>query len=247
VLTHAVEPIEVPDQQVVDAFLPPYQPRQFLDPDEPVTIGAMVGPEAFTEVRALSHLNMLRALDDFPALAAEYGEATGAVLEPVTSYRTEGACTVLVTMGSVTGTARDLADDLAAEGRQVGVVSLTMYRPFPTEALRAALAGARHVIVVERAFAPGAGGVVATDVQVALTGTSTRVTTVVAGLGGRAVSKESLRGMLTDSAEGRLPGFSFLGLDQELVAREMERSDHAHLHARQPQEPPRYVHAAEVR
>jgi pyruvate ferredoxin oxidoreductase alpha subunit len=221
VLTHAVEPIEVPSQELVDAYLPPFRPRQMLDPDEPITIGAMVGPEAFTEVRVLSHLNMMRALDDFRLLATEYRGMTGHALEAVSSYRTEGALTVLLTMGSVTGTARDLVDELAAEGRQVGVVSIAMFRPFPAAAVRAALAGARHVIVLERAFAPGGGGVVTPDVQSALTLAPTRVSTVVAGLGGRAVSKAALRTMLADSAEGRLESFSFLDLDHDVVEREL--------------------------
>jgi pyruvate ferredoxin oxidoreductase alpha subunit len=224
VLTHAVEPIEVPDQALVDAYLPPYRPRQVLDPDEPVTIGAMVGPEAFTEVRVLAHLTQQRAVGAFTELAKEYGERTDHRLEPVSSYRTEGVSTVLLTLGSVTGTARDLADELAAEGSPVGVVSLTLYRPFPAEAVRAALAAADHVVVVERAFAPGLGGVVSQDVLGALVGLPVRVSTVVAGLGGRAVTKAGLRSVLADADAGRLEPFSFLDVDQEVVDRELARS-----------------------
>jgi pyruvate ferredoxin oxidoreductase alpha subunit len=224
VLTHAVEPIEVPSQELVDDYLPSYRPRQVLDPDEPVTIGAMVGPEAFTEVRVLAHLNQLRAVDDLRELADEYAAVSGRTLEAVSSYRTDGADTVLVTMGSVTGTARDLVDELAVEGEQVGVVSLSLYRPFPAADVRAALAGASRVIVVERAFAPGAGGVVSPDVLGALTGRSTQVDTVVAGLGGRAVTKAALRAMLADAAAGRLERFSFLELRHDVIERELARS-----------------------
>ena len=231
VLTHAVEPIEVPDQAAVDGFLPPYQPRQQLDPDEPVTIGAMVGPEAFTEVRMLSHLAQVRAVPELAELAAEYAGATGHRVEAVSSYRTDGASTVLLTLGSVTGTARDLADELAEEGRQVGVVSLTLYRPFPLEQVRAALAGAEHVVVVERAFAPGLGGVVASDVLTALVGTPTRVSSVVAGLGGRAVTKAALRSALDDAEAGRLDDFGFLGVDLGLVDQEFLRAAGAHARA----------------
>jgi pyruvate ferredoxin oxidoreductase alpha subunit len=223
VLTHAVEPIEVPSQDLVDRFLPPYSPRQVLDPADPCTIGAMVGPEAFTEVRVLTHLNQLRAIETFRDLAAAYGSASGHPQQLVSSYRAERAGVVLFTIGSVTGTVRDLADDLAEEGQPVGVVSLTMYRPFPAAEVRAALAHAHHVIVLERAFAPGAGGVVTPDVVAALTGLPTRVTTVVAGLGGRAVTKAGLRSMLADDAAGRLPAFSFLDVDNELVDREVAR------------------------
>src|SRR5579864_8825613 len=66
VLTHAFEPLEVPAQEDVDAFLPALEPRQVLDPDEPMTIGAMVGPEAFTEVRYLQYANQMQALDLIP-------------------------------------------------------------------------------------------------------------------------------------------------------------------------------------
>jgi pyruvate ferredoxin oxidoreductase alpha subunit len=85
------------------------------------------------------------------------------------------------------------------------------------------LAGAQHVIVVERAFAPGAGGVVSPDVQSALTGSAARLTTVVAGLGGRAVTKAALRSMLDDDAAGRLPSFSFLDVHQNVVDDELAK------------------------
>src|SRR5215470_14075814 len=66
ILTHAVERVDVPEQGDVDAFLPPYSPRQVLDPDEPHSIGAMVGPEAFMEVRYLAHAKQIQALDLIP-------------------------------------------------------------------------------------------------------------------------------------------------------------------------------------
>ncbi|MBI3995945.1 MAG: pyruvate ferredoxin oxidoreductase, partial [Nitrospirae bacterium] len=72
ILTHAYEPVEIPTQEQVDAFLPPYDPVQVLDPADPVTIGAMVGPEAFAEVRYLAHHKQLRALERIPRLSAEF-------------------------------------------------------------------------------------------------------------------------------------------------------------------------------
>jgi pyruvate ferredoxin oxidoreductase alpha subunit len=228
VLTHAVEGVDVPDQALVDTYLPAFRPRQLLDPEDPMTIGAMVGPEAYTEVRVLSHLALMRALTEFPELADDYAALSGHPLEPVSSYRVEGACTVLVTLGSVTGTARDLADDLAAEGTPVGVVSLTLYRPFPADAVRAALARAQHVVVLERAFAPGAGGVVSADVLAALVGLPVKVSTVVAGLGGRAITRAALRSVVSDVQEGRLEDFTFLGLDREVVDREFARTAGPH-------------------
>ncbi|HEV7192320.1 MAG TPA: hypothetical protein VGN35_03865 [Jatrophihabitantaceae bacterium] len=220
VLTHAVEPIDVPEASVVDDFLPPFVPRQVLDPDEPVTIGAMVGPDAFTEVRVLAHRQLMQALETFTDLTAHYSELTGQHLEAVSSYRTEGTDTVLMTIGSITGTVRDLADELA-DTDPFGVVSLTMYRPFPAEDVRHALANAKHVIVIERAFAPGAGGVVSADVRTALAGNPIRISTVVAGLGGRAVTTAALRGVLADAAAGTLETFGFLDVKDDVMAREL--------------------------
>jgi pyruvate ferredoxin oxidoreductase alpha subunit len=220
VLTHAFEPIDVPSQEQVDAFLPAYQPRQSLDPDDPVSIGAMVGPEAFTEVRYLSQFQLSQAIDTFPALAERFASSVGRTVQAVESYRVEGAGTVLVTLGSVSGTVQDLVDDLDGD---VGVVTLAMFRPFPYAEVRAALAGAGRVVVLERAFAPGAGGVVSADISTALAGSSTEISTVVAGLGGRAVGKASLRQMLDDLDAGQLSALTFLDLRRDVVEREIVR------------------------
>jgi pyruvate ferredoxin oxidoreductase alpha subunit len=226
VLTHAFEPIELPGQELVDAYLPPYHPRQVLDPDEPVTIGAMVGPEAFTEVRYLAHHQLLQAIDRFPELATEYAAASGQALSVLTTYHVESARTVVVALGSVSGTIKDAVDEMNAS---VGVLTLTLYRPFPAAAVREALSEADHVIVLERAFAPGAGGVVSADVRVALAGLPMKVSTVVAGLGGRAVTKVSVQTMLAQAHEGRLAELSFLDLRTDLVDRELGRRDDVHL------------------
>jgi pyruvate ferredoxin oxidoreductase alpha subunit len=218
VLTHAVEPVDVPEQSVVDAFLPGYQPRQVLDPAEPITIGAMVGPEAFTEVRHLAHRQLLEAVHSYETLATAWDGLTGYRLPLLQAHRTEGAATVVLTLGSIFGTVCDAIDELAAEQPSVGALALTMYRPFPHAHIRAALAEAEHVIVLERAFAPGAGGVVSADVRAALAGTPTRISTVVAGLGGRPVTRRSVSALLHDA--DRLDDLTFLDLRSDVVARE---------------------------
>ena len=156
----------------VDAFLPRYDPRQVLDPAEPVSIGAMVGPEAFTEVRYLAYERMQQALAVIPAVAeefaAEFGRASGGLVRP---YLTEDADIVMVALGSVLGTAKDMVDELRADGMKVGVLGITSYRPFPLRAVRETLTRAnRHLIVLERALAPGTGGIVTADLQLALAG-----------------------------------------------------------------------------
>ena len=117
VLTHAYEPVDLPTQEQVDAFLGPFEPRQVLDPDDPLTIGAMVGPEAFTEVRYLAHAKQMQALDVIPELANEFaqtfGRRSGGL---VRSYRAEDAEMVVVALGSVLGTIEEVVDELREQG-----------------------------------------------------------------------------------------------------------------------------------
>ncbi len=224
VLTHAFEPLEVPSQEDVDAFLPPFTPRQVLDPAEPVSIGAMVGPEAFTEVRYLAFHRQREALGRIPEIAADFaaafGRDSGGLLH---TYRCEDAQTIVLAMGSVLGTLKDTVDALRDEGIPIGVVGLTSFRPFPMAAVRAAVGGARTLIVLERAFSVGVGGIVSADVHMAVAGLDQRHHTVIAGLGGRPVTRVSLRRMLLDAEAGRLEPLTFLDLDRDLIDRELAR------------------------
>lgn len=224
VLTHSVEPLDVPTAEQVDRFLPPYHPVQLLDATDPVSIGAMVGPEAFTEVRYLAHHKQLQALDRLPVLAAELeallGRPSGALLHP---YRLDGADTIVVAMGSVTGTIEVAVDELRAGGLAIGSVALCSFRPFPLAALAAALAGAQRVVVVERNLAPGLGGALASNVRMALRGRAVPVHTVIAGLGGRPVTRASLRPAFEAAAQDALDDLVFLDLDHRAIDRELAR------------------------
>ena len=227
VLTHAVEAVELPTQEQVDAFLPAFEPRQVLDPNDPVTIGAMVGPEAFTEVRYLMHAKQMQALDVLPEIAGEFGQAfgrtSGGLVRP---YRSADADTVVLALGSVLGTIEDVVDELRNEGVKIGAVGLKCFRPYPLDEVREALAHTRRVIVLERAFAVGLGGIVGQNVRLALAGTPASVYDVVAGLGGRPVTRSSLRGLVTDVLEARIEPdhLTFLDLNWELVEQELQRT-----------------------
>jgi pyruvate ferredoxin oxidoreductase alpha subunit len=224
ILTHAFEGIDVPAQSDVDAFLPLFEPRQVLDPDDPVSIGAMVGPEAFEEVRYLGHLRQLDALEQIPLLGQAFSDAfgrqSGGLLH---SYRTEGAETIVVALGSVLGTIKDAVDIRRDAGERVGVVGITAFRPFPRDAVRQALAGARRIVVVEKAFSVGFGGVLSTDVAMATHGADCSLHTVVAGLGGRPITCRSLEGILATAGGDGLDVLTFLDLDHGVVERERSR------------------------
>jgi pyruvate ferredoxin oxidoreductase alpha subunit len=227
VLTHAFEQVDLPAQELVDAFLPPFVPQQMLDPEDPVTIGAMVGPEAFAEVKYLMHAKQVMALDSIPEIAAEFkevfGRSSGGLVRP---YRCEDAETIVVALGSVRGTIEEVVDDLRDEGVSIGVLGIGCFRPWPIGEVREALSHAKRVVVVEKAFAVGAGGIVGQNTRDATRGLPVEVYDVVAGLGGRPITRESLRGLLDDVLKGRLDAklLHFLDLDFALVQRELKRS-----------------------
>jgi pyruvate ferredoxin oxidoreductase alpha subunit len=208
----------------VDEFLPPFSPRQVLDPAQPVTIGAMVGPEAFFEVKYLAHAKQMQALDVIPKVAQrfaiDFGRPSGGLMR---KYRTEGAETIIMALGSVLGTIEDVVDELRDAGASIGAIGLKSFRPFPLEEVREALSGASRVIVLEKALAVGRGGVVSTDVHEALHGNQVRCHTVIAGLGGRSITRESLRGLLERAQAGELEDLHFLDLKTDLVERELQR------------------------
>jgi pyruvate ferredoxin oxidoreductase alpha subunit len=224
VLTHATERVDVPTQEQVDAFLPPYEPRQVLDPADPVSIGAMVGPEAFTEVRYLAHATQLQALERIDEVAAEFAETFGRHSGGlVSTYHVEDAEVVVVALGSVLGTIKDATDELRDNGTRVGVVGITSFRPFPFDALHQAIGDARKVVVVERAFSVGFGGVLSIDVGLAISDAKARLSTVVAGLGGRAVTEAGIIGVVGDALGNRLEALRFLDLDKDVANRELAR------------------------
>ena len=226
ILTHAFDEVELIDQADADAFLPPFEPRQVLDPDTPMTIGAMVGPEAFTEVKYLMHARQMQALDAIPPIAADFearfARPSGGL---VRGYRIEDAETIVVALGSVLGTIEDVVDELREQGLKIGAVSIKCFRPWPREEVRKVLRGANRVVVIEKAFAVGAGGIVGQNVRLALSGLTPVVFDIVAGLGGRPITRRSLRTLLGDVLSGRIePGdLHFLDLKIDVVQRELAR------------------------
>ena len=149
ILTHAFERVELPTQEQVDAFLPPFEPRQVLDPAEPITIGAMVGPEAFIEVSYLMHAKQMQALDAIPAVAGEFAAAFGRESGGlVRGYRSEDAETVVVALGSVLGTIEDVVDELRDEGVSIGAVGGQVLPPVAATTRSARRSrGAKRVVV----------------------------------------------------------------------------------------------------
>lgn len=219
ILTHAYEKVDLPEQSEVDEFLPPYKPAFALDPKKPCAIGAMVPTTEFMEVRYLAHLRQLEAKTVIEKVGREFSAKfkrnSGGLIR---TYHTEGAETVIVAMGSVLGSIKDTVDDLnqTSGSGKYGVMSVVSYRPFPDEQIREALKKAKRVIVVEKAFALGRGGILSREIELALKGLDIEIITVIAGLGGRVITKT----MLSEVFQKPKDKLIFLGLREDVIRRE---------------------------
>ncbi len=226
VLTHAVERVDIPEQASVDAFLPRLEPMQSLDPDDPISIGAMVGPDAFTEVRYLQYYNQRAALGLIERLATQFeqrfGRPAGGLLR---TYHAEDAEILVVAMGSINGTIKDAIDEMRADGLAIGLVTLVAFRPFPTETLRAVLARATDVVVIDRAIDVGMGGPLASNIAIALRELPhpPKMHSAIVGLGGRPAPKASLIRLFRQAAIQPWEGPHFLDLNERVVGHEIHR------------------------
>ncbi len=194
-ISHALEPVAIPPQELVDRFLPPYQPAHRLDTARPESWGNVVTQDMFYRHRQ----DLESAMAQVPALVDDIdrdwaqltGRSYGGALE---RYRCDGAQTVIVTMGRMCGTARDAVDALRDAGEAVGLLKVRLFRPLPVQALRAALAGVPEVLVLDRNHSPGAGGVLHQELRAALYGLpdAPRVHGFLAGVGGVNVPPEKV-------------------------------------------------------
>ena len=190
VLTHTYEPVLVPAQEDVDAFLPPYQTTNRMSFEAPTNMGFTAPPAFYTEFKIQQHRAILGSAEVIREVDQRFGEAFGRSYGGlVEAYRAEDADFLLVTLGSVTGTARLVVDRLREAGRRVGLVKLRTMRPFPREELATLCTKALAVGLLEKNISLGHEGNVFTHVKSAVPG---NVLGFVAGLGGRDVSKDDI-------------------------------------------------------
>src|SRR3990172_1399243 len=190
-LSHMIEPILLPEQSDVNKFLPPFKYPLALDPRKPVTMGAFAPPVVYSETRKAQETNLATSKDIVLKVWDEFEKVFGRKYLPVESYRTEGAKTLLMTMGSFSETAMETVDKMRNEGKDVGLVRLRLWRPFPTKELRQAVKDAETLIVFDRALSLGGqSGPVCAEVRSALYNLDKkpRVSNLIGGLGGRDVT-----------------------------------------------------------
>jgi len=202
VLTHAFEPVELPDPDLVRRFLPPPKLR-LLDPEQPRSIGMMAEPHLFLETRYDQHQAVTAALAAIPRIGEEFTAAFGRPgINLVRPYRLDDATTVVVSLGSISGTIHEAIDELRTSGQPVGALEIQTFRPFPSDELRLLLGSRKNVVVLDKSLNPGSvdGGVLAPEIKAALYGCSPapRIVSGVLGLGGRDVTVQDIRRVIVD-------------------------------------------------
>jgi len=216
ILSHTYEPVDLPSQEEVDAYLPAFTPYQRLDAEEPLSFGMYATPEYYTEFRYEIDQAMRRAKEAFIRAGREFGEQFGrdysALLE---GYRLDDADTALVAMGSICGTAKDAVDEMRDAGRKVGLLKIRTYRPFPGPEIVEALKGVSTVAVLDKNISLGNGGAVGTEVKSALYGTGITVYDYIIALGGRDVRKRDIAAVVDLAEKGE--GDMFYGLRTEVL------------------------------
>ncbi len=193
-LSHTYEPVDVPDQDEADRFLPPYEARFQLDPAAPCSFGPLVPPAVYMEMRHDMAAAMDSALANFSRIEDDFEQIFGRRYGTVEAIACEDAEIVFVTSGTITSTARLVLENLRARGEKPGILKIKLFRPFPVEDVRKALKGAKKIAVIDRNFSFGASGIFAQEVRAALCNAPSQapVFGYIAGIGGRDVTPEVL-------------------------------------------------------
>lgn len=207
-LSHTSEVVDIPDSQVVDAYLPEYKPQYFLNPEDPRSLGgSIVGPEYYMDFRYIAQQAMESAFA--PAIEAddEFARRFGRRYGLVEEYGTDGAELVLVTSGTVSSTARIVIDELRGRGEKVGLLKVKLFRPFPKELVINALRKAKKVAVIDRNISLGQGGIFAEEIKSAFCNVEPKplIYGFIAGLGGRDITPEGIHGIIKETAEADKP------------------------------------------
>ncbi|MCE1172445.1 MAG: pyruvate ferredoxin oxidoreductase [Azovibrio sp.] len=199
ILTHVIEPIFMPDQAEVDAYLPTFVPQQRLDIAKPVSMGMVGMPEVYTEAKKACLEALMGSYEVVKEHWEGFAKQFGRSYKPIESYRAEDAEVLFVTMGSLGETCMTAIDELREQGVKVGSVRIRLWRPFPCDDFLAAIKGAQGLVVIDRALSPGVpAGPVATELRSLLyaKGEKLPVANFVAGLGGRDVTRADFKMML---------------------------------------------------
>jgi pyruvate ferredoxin oxidoreductase alpha subunit len=219
ILTHAFEPVDIPEQAEIDAFLPKFNPVNFLTVKNPMTFGSLAEPQWYAETRYKIQETqeevktvIERTADEFKA---QFGRYYGGLID---TYRMDDAERVFVAMGSLIGTLKEVVDDLRARGEKVGILKIRTYRPFPKEKILEVCGQVKEMIVLEKAISFGSGGMLQEELRAVFyqQKNQPKISGFVLGLGGRDVPPESLK-KIYEVSKGRVLSNEFVDLHADVA------------------------------
>lgn len=206
-LSHTYEPVDVPDQQKADEFLPPYRPLVAIDLENPCAMGQLAPPGVYMEMRHSIHRGMQQSLAFFEEMEEEFFRIFQRRYGALEAVLCDDAEIIVVTSGTITSTARDVIKELRARGESVGLLKIKLFRPFPAHLIRHYLRSAKKVAVIDRNFSFGSTGIFAQEIRAALCSLSERpqVFGYIAGLGGRDVQASTIEQIYSHTRNHPLP------------------------------------------
>ncbi len=212
VLTHTMEPVDIPEQDLIEKYLPPFKPALSLDPDSPITLGAFANPSTYMEFRYEQQKAIERSFKAIEAAGKEYGKLTGREYGLLEEYNLDDAEIVLITMGSLAGTVKETLASL--NDRRIGLLRVRAFRPFPKDDVRRLLKDVDKVAVIEKDISVGLGeGALFSEIKSSLYGLDSQPSMAgfIAGLGGRDVTPEDIAGVVKKVEKG-FEGTGWVGL-----------------------------------
>lgn len=224
ILTHGIESVDMPTQEEVDKFLPPYQALYKLDTQEPITMGILADPDYYMETRFAIQQTLKEVLNFIPKVSQEFRNLLGRDYKDclVEEYYTKDAEKVIVAMGSVCGTIKEVVDEFRKKGKKVGLLKIISYRPFPYQRVYEALKNVKRVAVLDKAVSLGGYAPLAIEIKAAFSQKKKApevINSFVAGLGGRDITLETIKEILRKLRQKGANG-EFIDLKPELLKEE---------------------------
>jgi len=225
ILTHGIETVDMPSKEQVEKFLPPYKPLYKLDPANPISMGLLADPDYYMETRYAIEKTMKDALSFIPKVTSEFAKVFGRTYNGlVEEYRLKDAERVIVAMGSVCGTVKEVVDQMRSKGKKVGLLKVTSFRPFPAQQIYEALKDTPKVAVLDKSLSLGSYAPLYSEIKAAFFGKTKKpkaINSFVAGLGGRDITKDSVKEIFRLLSAKDRPA-EFIDLKPELLKEKYE-------------------------
>ncbi len=216
ILTHTVEPVDIPLQDTVDKFLIPYQPKHaYLDPEDPMSLGTFTDPNYYMEARYDMEVAMEGSKKVIRDVHKEFTEVFGREYDLVEEYMCDDAEIILVAMGSICGTIKTVTDSLRAQGEKVGLLKVIAFRPFPKDEIQKSIKNADKIAVLDKNISFGIGGVLYNEIKAKI---DVNASGFIIGLGGRDVSPDDIKTIVNETRNSNSDDkINWIGLKQEEV------------------------------